>query len=450
MIPSARRLMESLRDIGYDLPAAVADLVDNSIDADARNVRIDIRRAGSQSHIRVADDGMGMTARELDEAMRYGSGSTYGGDSLGRFGLGLKTASLSQCRRLTVASRTTSRGRIEIRRWDLDEVARHDTWRLERLTPRQCPPELTDPLATTSGTVVMWERLDRVLDYRRPDGSAAMAALDAVAARLAEHLAMVFHRFLAGELRGRRRRLRIAMDGVALSPWDPFARDQPATERLARQTVRLTHGGRRHSLRVTPYVLPPQIQFTSAEAHTRASGPARWNRQQGLYIYRRDRLIQSGGWNRLRTMDEHSKLARIAVDIPSGADAAFGVNVAKMRVTLPAAVRPQLAALASGVVALAQQAYRQRVRVIEGARQPSQVASWASDEETTWRMADQWERVVEVLHVVLEEHPNLLRRTLTALANLQDERGGGASVRDGGVETRSQADVPVDVRAARA
>src|SRR3954451_69891 len=198
VIPSAARLMTSLRDIGYDAASAVADLVDNSIDADATVVEISVCRKGEHSFISVADNGRGMTERVLDEAMRYGSRRSYDARDLGKFGLGLKTASLSQCRRLTVATRTTARGRVEVRRWDLDEGARHHTWRLARLTPRECARDLLDPLAGTSGTVVMWERLDRVLGYRRPDGAAARAALDAAADRIAEHLEMVFHRFLSG------------------------------------------------------------------------------------------------------------------------------------------------------------------------------------------------------------------------------------------------------------
>ena len=132
LIPSARRLMESLRDIGYDLAAAVADLVDNSIDADASSVAVDIGHDGNGAWLRIADDGGGTESR-LDEAMRYGSTRSYGATDLGRFGLGLKTASLSQCRRLTVATRSTTRGPIRIRRWDLDRVAKTDSWLVERL-----------------------------------------------------------------------------------------------------------------------------------------------------------------------------------------------------------------------------------------------------------------------------------------------------------------------------
>src|SRR4029453_17651250 len=120
VIPSAARLMTSLRDIGYDLPSAIADLVDNSIDAGARAIWVDVCRKGPESFVRIADDGSGMSERVLDEAMRYGSRRMYSERQLGKYGLGLKTASLSHCRRLTVATRTTARGRIQIRRWDLD------------------------------------------------------------------------------------------------------------------------------------------------------------------------------------------------------------------------------------------------------------------------------------------------------------------------------------------
>ena len=315
LIPSARRLMESLRDIGYDLPAAVADLVDNSIDADAEEVCIDIGHDREGGWIRIADDGVGMTDRRLDEAMRYGSSRRYGAADLGRFGLGLKTGSLSQCRRLTVATRSTARGPVRIRRWDLDHVATTDSWHLERLTPRECPGILTDPLAGRTGTVVLWQRLDRILGSRRPSSEASARRLEAVAADVAEHLAMVFHRFLAAEVPGPP--LDIRVSGTSLSPWDPFARGERLTRVLPAQTLPFDHGGTRHEVIVQPYVLPAQHHFSSADAHDLASGPNRWNRQQGLYIYRRDRLIQSGGWNRLRTTDEHAKLARIAVEIPS-------------------------------------------------------------------------------------------------------------------------------------
>ena len=415
VIPSARRLMSSLRDIGYDLPAAVADLVDNSIDADARNVDITVQPEGTRSWIRVADDGIGMSRGRLDEAMRYGSARSYDRSDLGAFGLGLKTASLSQCRSLTVATRTTPRGRIEIRRWNLDRVAERDAWELERLTPRRCTPHLTSPLAGIAGTVVLWESLDRVLDYARPDGGVAMRGLETLVDGVAEHLAMVFHRFLSGELRRGHSRIAITLNDEYLEPWDPFARREVKTSELSRQWLSLRHSGRTHRVRIRPFILPNQIQFSSPDAHAAASGPRKWNRQQGLYIYRRDRMIQSGGWNRLRTIDEHSKLARIALDIPPAADSAFQTNVSKMSVTLPAALRPALRTLASGVVARAQDTYRQRMAAVPKATGLSSPPG----ETPEWRLGDHWNQVVEVLEAELGDRPEILNRVLLALANSQ-------------------------------
>lgn len=417
IIPSARRLMGSLRDMGYDTPSAIADLVDNSIDADARNVEITITTAGAGSWIRVADDGKGMSGRRLEEAMRYGSSREYDAEDLGAFGLGLKTASLSQCRRLTVATRSSVRGRIEVRRWDLDRVARSDAWELERLTPRSCPPHLLERLTDGPGTVVLWERLDRILEYAQPDGRAAMARLEAIGADIREHLEMVFHRFLSGELRRGRSRIAVTLDGTWLEPWDPFARTEPATQELPRQWLPIRHGGRTHRIGIRPYVLPNQVQFSSPEAHLLAAGPRRWNRQQGLYIYRRDRLIQSGGWNRLRTMDEHSKLARVAVNIPPAADAAFRTNVSKMSVTLPPEIRPTLRTMLSGVVGRAQDAYRQRMQLVPPATELAERDEVPMVDEREWRLGDHWTMVVEVLESELRDQPEVLHRVLARLAS---------------------------------
>jgi hypothetical protein len=413
MIPSARRLMESLRDIGYDLPAAVADLVDNSVDADAENVLIDIGHDLEGGWIRIADDGIGMTEGQLDEAMRYGSSRAYRSTDLGQFGLGLKTASLSQGRRLTVASRSTVRGPIRIRRWDLDRVARTDSWQLERVKLRDSPTTLTDPLAGTTGTVVLWERLDRVLGARRPGGEAAARRLETAVGDISEHLAMVFHRFLAGEVPGPPLSIKIA--GASLAPWDPFARAERLTRTLAPQTLPLEHSGVRHEVIVQPFVLPNQHHFSSPEAHDRAGGPRRWNRQQGLYVYRRDRLIQSGGWNRLRTLDEHAKLARIAIDIPPSADLAFRINVSKMTVGLPEAIRPQLHALVAGVVSLAQDVYRRRLAIVsEEVAQP-----FGTGIHQPITIGDQWPAILDVLSRRLDDQPELLDAVLVELANIK-------------------------------
>lgn len=436
--------MESLRDIGYELPAAVADLVDNSIDADATRVDVTVTFEGEDSWVRVADNGTGMPTHRMNEAMRYGTDRDYTEADLGKFGLGLKTASLSQCRRLTVATRTNPQRRdIEIRRWDLDHVMDEDRWQLLRLGPSEVRDEIVMPLQDGPGTVVMWELLDRVLDYKLPSGVAAENGLSTICRDIEAHLAMVFHRFIAQQ--GRRALpLAITLQGNEIDPWDPFARGESATQRLDKQTVSLRHGGRTHTIRVQPYVLPNQLQFSTARAWEVTSGPKKWNRQQGFYIYRGGRMIQSGGWNRLRTPDEHTKLARIAIDIPRGADTAFGINVSKMRVLIPTDVRADLRAIASAVANRAQSAYRQsgsgrpgqmsfggkasprNTKASSGGSGPSTTSAGTNGSTATSGVDTgslvPWYVIYDVLRGELADQPDLLRQILDALSDAVDGR----------------------------
>lgn len=416
-LPSAGRLMASLRDIGYDLSGAIADIIDNAIDADAATVAVEIAADGADSWIRVSDDGVGMNRARIDEAMRYGTRADYGADSLGHFGLGLKTASLSQCRRLTVASRTAEADPPVIRRWDLDQVLSTDSWELERVRAVSAPSRLLEPLeGVGAGTVVLWEHLDRVLPRKPTEGMTARVLRTAVDdAR--EHLGMVFHRFLDGEAYGRRwpfgrRRLELSLNGEPVEPWDPFSRDEARTHALPPQLLEYTDAyGCAVTVPVKPYVLPGQQFFSTADAHRSAGGPKRWNRHQGFYIYRRERLIQAGGWNRLRTLDEHAKLARIAVDLPPGQEEQFGVDVAKMRVSLPVDLRAGLRAIASGAVAVAQERYRDHLDASTEVVAPRSVTSEAIS------LSRDWPAIMAVVDDVLEQEPGLRDRLLLRLAN---------------------------------
>lgn len=414
MLPSAGRLMASLRDIGYDLPSAVADLVDNSIDAGAHRVAVDLRAEGPDSWIRVSDDGLGMMGGELDEAMRYGTHTHYGNTALGQFGLGLKTASLSQCRRLTAASRGTENGRIAVRSWDLDEVIRRDSWDLERVPASSAGERTTGPLrGRACGTVVLWEKIDRVLP-RKPTPGMTARVLRTAAEEVREHLAMVFHRFLDGEAFGGARRLELLVNGERVVPWDPYARSEGDTRALPEQILEYEESdGRRITLEVRPYILPGQHLFSSAEAHRLAGGPRRWNRHQGFYIYRRDRLIQAGGWNRLRTLDEHAKLARISLDLPIGGEDRFAVDVAKRRVSIPEELRPGLRAIASGAVAAAQERYRDHLDASADTGDPSSTPP----EYEAIRISRDWPAILAVVDDVLGSEPGLRDRLLVRLAN---------------------------------
>lgn len=422
VLPSARKLMGSLRDIGYDLPSAIADLVDNSIDAGAENVNVTFGEQGADSWIRIVDDGMGMTPRELDEAMRYGSQRTYSDSALGHFGLGLKTGSLSQCRRLTVGSRRRRNAPFAVRRWDLDLVAERDSWDLDTPPRKELPPQLLEPLSEGAGTVVLWERLDRVLAFRNPDGAATRRALANMAAEVADHLGMVFHRFITGEWADGDGFVNISVNGEPVTAWDPFAREEKHTKVLPRQAIKLiTEDGSGVNLTVQPYVLPSQTHFSSPAAHQVAAGPSRWNRQQGFYVYRRDRMIQSGGWNRIRTMDEHAKLARIAIDLPAGHEELFGINVAKMSIAIPEAARASLRTIASAVVQQAQWSYREHLdrRVEPAAVTISDRRREVSDGGSAGpSISGDWPLILRTVNEALDDDPKRRDDLLLRLVNV--------------------------------
>jgi hypothetical protein len=365
VIPAARRLVRSLRDMGYDFVQAVADLVDNSIAAGARRIDVTFRYDGNNSWLRIGDDGCGMNGRTITEAMRYGADAReYESDDLGKFGLGLKTASMSQCRKLTVASRIDrDTKRIEARQFDLDHIEQANRWEVFILGAHERSEILVAPLLQHTGTVVLWEKLDRVLDYRDPWGERARKGLLALTQRLEEHLAMVFHRFISGEARkmgSRSKKVSITLNGAPVEAWDPFARSEPATQALDPQHFPVQISGNSGTVRYHPYILPPEKKFSSKEAHERAGGPNRWNNQQGFYIYRADRMIQSGGWSRMRTPDEHTKLARVALDFDPDLDDAFEISVNKTRVKLSAELRELLREPVVRLTALAKAVYNRK------------------------------------------------------------------------------------------
>lgn len=355
MIPSAGRLIGSLRDLGYEFPQAVADLVDNSVTADATRVEIDLCFDGEDSWLRIADNGQGMSSTEITEAMRYGAHQAYEDEDLGRFGLGLKTASLSQCRRLTVASRVNDR--IEIRQLDLDHVLQSNRWEIFSMPRREADVLATDPLKDGPGTVILWQGLDRILAYKDPGGGRARNACDALVSDLSAHLGMIFHRFMTNEISGRPA-LTIKINNRRIEAWDPFARSEAATRVLPAEDFDIVAGGTVGLVRYQPYVLPSRDRFSSEDSFNRYAGPRRWNAQQGFYIYRANRLVQAGGWCRMRAPDEHLKLARAAIDFFPDLDHVFEINVAKVRVSIPADLRQQLQRPIESLVRAAQAAYR--------------------------------------------------------------------------------------------
>lgn len=354
--PSASRLTGSLRDIGYSFESAVADLIDNSIAAGADAVDVIVNYDGRDSRVFIIDNGRGMDSDGLTEALRFGTKRDYSRGELGRYGLGLKTASLSQCRRVVVFSRAPQDGHLGGLSLDLDFIETVDDWMVTYPEDENLEERVRDLFPHPTGTVVVWENLDRLLPAKNPESSWARQKFLRTAERLQQHLEMVFHRFLSGDGVDK---VRIRVNGYDITPWDPFVTDEEKTDLVSRDVLDLpTSTGRLGKVTVNAYCLPARSQFSSQEAFDRAAGPRKWNRQQGLYIYRANRLVQWGGWDGIRTIDEHIKLARVALDFDTDLDDEFNINVAKMRVNMPHQLKKMLARSVADVCAQAGARYR--------------------------------------------------------------------------------------------
>lgn len=349
--PEASCLLQSLRGMGYSPETALADLIDNSIAAEATRIEVWISEADGEVQVCVLDDGGGLRPDQLREAMRFGGGGPgrpRAPDDLGRFGLGLKTASLSQCRRLTVASRRD--GATGCIAWDVDEVERSGRW--EALTPKQ-PPEcpLSDRFeAMEAGTLVVWDRMDELGGLFGLERAALFDRIRDIRA----HFSMVFHRFLSGEAR----RIRILVNDRMVKPWDPFQRAHPATRALAADRRKVG----RSTVTISPFVLPHRDRFDNEQAFAEAGGVGGWSERQGFYVYRGDRLVVAGGWlglggSRAWTRDEASRLSRIAVDLPTDLDGAWRIDIRKSSARPPAALRNKLTAMASHCRAVAREVF---------------------------------------------------------------------------------------------
>lgn len=328
--PRASSLVESLRDVGYSLRTAIADVIDNSITAGARNIHLFADTHTNTPTIGILDDGCGMTPSELVEAMRPGSKSplaTRSVDDLGRFGLGLKTASFSQCRRLTVLTRKS--GTTTCAKWDLDTVAARDEWVIE--VPRDASSVRWYDQLPSEGTLVVWEKLDRVTGVAE-----AIRHTDFVRQldEAASHIEFVFHRYLLGR---EGPKISISLNGTPLSPFDPFHSTHPATQHHSEEYIRLDG----KEIRIWPVTLPHHDKVSEAEwqKYARQEG---YVRNQGFYLYRNRRLIVHGTWFRLARQLELTKLTRVGIDIPNNLDADWKIDIRKANAQPPPAVRDRL------------------------------------------------------------------------------------------------------------
>ena len=349
--PQAASFIETMRDIGYSLETAVADIIDNSITAGATRVRLFAEKLQGGFTVAVADDGRGMSEAELLDALRPGCRNPLadrGEDDLGRFGLGLKTASFSQCRRLTVL---TSNGlETTAARWDLDFVAQTNKWLVQVLDDVHQIPY--SDLLDQSGTVVVWENLDRIVGGL--EGAEATRHFDERLSDLADHLELVFHRFLAGRP-WVNSRVAISLNERPLKPFDPFHVAHSATQKSPLEQIPLQGS----TVDVQAYTLPHHSKVKTDEWRKYA-GSEGYLKNQGFYVYRENRLILYGTWFGLARQSELTKLARVRIDFTNEMDALWKIDVRKASAQPPPEVRRHLRGLVERIAGTSKRVYTHR------------------------------------------------------------------------------------------
>ncbi|MBG9451322.1 ATP-binding protein [Cytobacillus firmus] len=333
--PSAAPVIQALRSIGYNANTAIADLVDNSLDARAVKIHINFAYGESDGMITISDNGTGMDEEMLQTAMNIGSKdprAKRGANELGRFGMGLKTASFSLGKRLSVLSKKD--GVYNERCWDLDHVSECNEWQLYTKIPADVRTKMGD-IESKSGTIVCIDKLDRFMGYGGKRKLKETSFYNKVA-RINRHLEFVFHSILE------KSEVEMFINGKEIVPWDPFMRYHPNTMEGEMQMLRINE----NRIKVQYYILPHASHLTEPE-YKKAGGYKGWRDHQGLYIYRENRLLYFGDWMGLFPKDAASQLARVRIDLPNAADSDWQVDIKKSGINLPEDAKRRLEAISS-------------------------------------------------------------------------------------------------------
>jgi hypothetical protein len=327
--PHAPLLIESMRSLGYSFETAIADLIDNSVSALAKNISI-LLDPSDDPQLIIFDDGRGMDSDTLEEALRFGSrgpAEARNEYDLGRFGLGLKSASLSQCRRLVVVSKCD--GALCGFSWDLDEVQRTNDWSVLEYSQDEIAqlPSIGLFDGVSTGTYVLLQNFDRI----SASSHDVKKTLDTRIEAAEDHLALVFHRIISEN------GVMISINHRQIQAKDPFLEDHKSTQRLREQSVHINNA----TIKLQPYILPHRNKLSKDDLR-KVGGADDLRVNQGFYIYRCKRLILWGTWFRLLGKDELNKLARVKVDIPNSLDEIWSIDVKKSTANLPDKIRKNL------------------------------------------------------------------------------------------------------------
>lgn len=363
-IPKASTLMGSLRSMGYSFESAVADVVDNSISAHARNIRILFpSNPMDELALGILDDGDGMTDDVLFEAMRYGCLSAEeerSEEDLGRFGMGMKSASLSQCRRLTVISYEGKN--LNGYTWDYNHIVETQDWMIQELEAREIDelPYISRLKNQGVGTLVIWQDFDVLSNS---SGGQVYSSLVDLRSSLEKSLALIYHRYLSG---GASSRLHIYINELDIKPLDPFLEQHPKT--TSKKEIELDvkdSSGIERIIKIRPFILPFATELKEKDKQL-IGGVENLRAKQGFYIYRNKRLIIWGTWFGLKQRAELTKNARIRVDIPNSLDDIWSIDIKKQQASIPKQILHRLKKAVEEALdfSVRQQNYRGRTRKV--------------------------------------------------------------------------------------
>lgn len=335
VVPSAYNIISSNRSIGYSLSAAIADIIDNSISAEAS--RIDIYSPPDASpSLLIIDDGIGMNEDELSEAMTFGGKKNCllarDLNDLGRFGMGLKTASLSQCKCLEVISK--KKGCIVGGCWDLDYLESHDSWKYIVLSKDECIERISETFLAVDtynhGTCVRWTKFDKLKKTSEDQN----IEFDILLENAIGKLELIFHRYLEGE--EGIKKIEISYNKNKLSPNNPFLPSK--TPSISNPIVTMFNN---NEVTITPYKLPHPDKLNPIEQKRLSLGSSLLE-SQGFYLYRNKRLIDYATWFYLAPKLEKTKLSRIQIDINNAQDSEWSLDIKKSHVVPPQKIRSEL------------------------------------------------------------------------------------------------------------
>lgn len=397
--PLAGPFIQSLRSIGYSLESAVADVIDNSISAQATTVEVYTEWRNCDPVMAVMDDGLGMSPSEAQAAMQLGAVgpvNARSAEDLGRFGMGLKTASFSQCKSLSLITRKDDSEIWYGLRWNLNLVERENSWLVEEIESSECQEVLNGiGFPFSKGTAVVWNDFDRAID---PTAASGERDYDRRIAALIEHLALIFHRFIRGD--DVPHKIILRLNGKSIEAKDPFATkpepNKQASTLLSNESIRLGS----FPVRIKAYLLPHPTNFSHSFAN-KVSPKGDHQSGQGIYIYRAGRLIVPGGWHKLAKASEANKLARIQVDFTNDADSLWRIDVRKSRIDLPSSLREQLRRVISQCAKKSSTTFTRRAKI------PS------VDLEPVWQRV--FDRDKSMVHYVINREHSALSEILVSL-----------------------------------